>query len=312
VASFFRRRFGPATVDLIAEPLLGGIHAGDVEKLSMPSLFPRFTSAERQRGGVLRTVAPPPSGDGLFRALRGGMAELVDAIVHRLPAGSLLLETPAAGMRRQRSGSLVSAGGEGFEAASVILAAPAYVAASLLRTVDDSAANVCATVPYVSTATVALGWARTDVEHPLAGSGFVVARRHNALRITACTWVSSKWESRAPSGKVLLRAFIGSVHDPHAANLTDAELSDIAVRDVSNVLGVSAPPLLTMVCRWRNAGAQHVVGHSARMSGLASRLHSLPGLFVAGSGFESIGIPDCVATGRRVAAAAADYVRMGP
>jgi oxygen-dependent protoporphyrinogen oxidase len=292
--------------------LLGGIHAGDVEKLSMPSLFPRFTAAERQRGGVLRTVAPPPSGDGLFRALRGGMAELVDAIVHRLPAGSLLLETPAAAMRRQRSGWLVSAGGEGFEAASVILAAPAYVAASLLRTVDDSAANVCATVPYVSTATVALGWARTDVEHPLAGSGFVVARRHNALRITACTWVSSKWESRAPSGKVLLRAFIGSVHDPHAANLTDAELSDIAVRDVSNVLGVSAPPLLTMVCRWRNAGAQHVVGHSARMSGLASRLHSLPGLFVAGSGFESIGIPDCVATGRRVAAAAADYVRMGP
>ena len=54
VASFFRRRFGAATVDLIAEPLLGGIHAGDVEKLSMPSLFPRFTAAERQRGGVLR------------------------------------------------------------------------------------------------------------------------------------------------------------------------------------------------------------------------------------------------------------------
>jgi len=312
VASFFRRRFGPATVDLIAEPLLGGIHAGDVEKLSMPSLFPRFTSAERQRGGVLRTVAPPPSGDGLFRALKGGMAELVESLVHRLPAGSLLLETPAAGMRRQRSGWLVSAGGEGFEAASVIVAAPAYVAAALLQTVDESASTICDTVPYVSTATVALGWARADVAHPLAGSGFVVARKHNALRITACTWVSSKWESRAPAGKVLLRAFIGSVHDAHAVNLTDAELTDIAVRDVSKVLGIAAPPLLTRVCRWRNAGAQHVVGHSARMGGLASRLRALPGLFVAGSGFESIGIPDCVANGRRIATTAADYVRMGP
>jgi oxygen-dependent protoporphyrinogen oxidase len=311
VASFFRRRFGPATVDLIAEPLLGGIHAGDVEKLSMPSLFPRFTAAERQRGGVLRAVALPTAGDGLFRALRGGMAELVEAIVHRLPAGSLLLETPAAGIRRQRSGWLVGAGGERFEAASVILAAPAYVGATLLRTVDDGASNVCATVPYVSTATVALGWTRSDVRHPLAGSGFVVARRHNTLRITACTWVSSKWESRAPAGKVLLRAFIGSVHDPQAADLTDAELTDIAVRDISRVLGISAPPILARVCRWRNAGAQHIVGHSARMTGLASRLHTLPGLFVAGSGFESIGIPDCVANGRRIATAAADYVRMG-
>ena len=111
---------------------------------------------------------------------------------------------------------------------------------------------------------------------------------------------------------MLLRAFIGSVHDPRATDLADAELIDIAVRDVSSVLGITAPPLLTRVCRWRNAGAQHVVGHSARMSGLASRLRSLPGLFVAGSGFESIGIPDCVANGRRVATAAADYVRMGP
>jgi oxygen-dependent protoporphyrinogen oxidase len=239
------------------------------------------------------------------------MAELVDSIGHRLPAGSLLLETPAAGIRRQRSGWLVSAGGEGFEAASLILAAPAYVAAALLRTVDDSASHVCATVPYVSTATVALGWTRAEVGHPLAGSGFVVARRHNTLRITACTWVSSKWESRAPAGKVLLRAFIGSVHDPHAADLTDAELTDIAIRDVSNVLGISAPPILTRVCRWRNAGAQHVVGHAARMTGLTSRLRSLPGLFVAGSGFESIGIPDCVANGRRIATAAADYVRIG-
>jgi protoporphyrinogen/coproporphyrinogen III oxidase len=310
VAAFFRRRFGSGTVDLIAEPLLGGIHAGDVEKLSMPSLFPRFTAAERQRGGVLRSITPPPSADGLFRALRGGMSELVESIVHRLPTGSLLLDTPAVGLRRQRGGWLVAAGGEGLEAGSVILAVPAHVAASLLRTVDESASQVCATVPYVSTATVALGWNRTEVRHPLTGSGFVVARKHNRLRITACTWVSSKWESRSPAGKVLLRAFIGSVHDPHAADLSDAELTEITVRDVSAVLGIDAPPLLARVWRWRNAGAQHIVGHQARMSGLSKRLESLPGLFVAGSGFDSIGIPDCVAHGRRAAATAADYVRM--
>src|SRR5688572_15773454 len=85
VAAFFRRRFGAATVDLIAEPLLGGIHAGDIERLSMPSLFPRFSAAERERGGVLRAVSPAAPAAGVFRALRGGMSELVEAIVNRLP-----------------------------------------------------------------------------------------------------------------------------------------------------------------------------------------------------------------------------------
>jgi oxygen-dependent protoporphyrinogen oxidase len=310
VASFFRRRFGAATVDLIAEPLLGGIHAGDVEQLSMPSLFPRFTEAEHQRGGVLRTTSAPAAPGGLFRALRGGMSELVDAIVHQMPPGAMLLDTPVSAIGPTPAGWTVTAGGGVLDAASVIVAAPAHLASTLLRPVDDSAARICATVPYVSTVTVAFGWNRADIPHPLSGSGFVVARRHNAMRITACTWVSSKWEDRAPAGKALLRAFIGSVHDPHAADLGDAELIDIASRDLSAVLGITAPPILARVFRWRNAGAQHNVGHRARMTGLAARLQSLPGLFVAGSGFESIGIPDCVANGRRIATAAHDYVRM--
>jgi len=138
-----------------------------------------------------------------------------------------------------------------------------------------------------------------------------VARRYSRVRITACTWVSSKWEHRAPEGSVLIRAFAGGAHDPAAVNLSDAELIDMATRDLTPILGISAPPRLARVFRAPNAGAQHNVGHIARMAQLTQRLSRTAGLFVAGSGFESIGIPDCVANGRRVAAAAADYVRMG-
>ena len=311
VASFFRRRFGAGTVDLVADPLLGGIHAGDVEQLSMPSLFPRFTAAEHHRGGVLRAAQPPRSAEGLFRALRGGMSELVHAIVHRLPAGSVLLDSPAAAIERRARGWEVVVGAESYEANAIIVAAPAHAASVLLRPVDDGASRICATVPYVSTVSVALGWRRADVRHPLAGSGFVVARKHNAFRITACTWVSSKWEDRAPEGTVLLRAFLGGAHDPEAAELDDETVTAHAVSDISAVLGIGGAPIFTRVFRWINAGAQHTVGHQARMAGLAARLRALPGLYVAGSGFESIGVPDCVANGRRVAAAAADYVRMG-
>ena len=45
VGAFFRRRFGREMVDFVAEPLLAGIHAGDVDRLSMRSLFPRLVDA---------------------------------------------------------------------------------------------------------------------------------------------------------------------------------------------------------------------------------------------------------------------------
>ena len=313
VASFFRRRFGGATVDLIAEPLLGGIHAGDVERLSMPALFPRLVEAERKPGRVLRNLggARTPDPEGAFRSLRGGMSELVTALVAALPSDSLRLSSPAARLERGATSWTVAAPGHVHGGQAVIFAAPAPAVAALIEPVDVAAAALCRQVPYVSTVSVALAWPRSAIAHPLEGSGFVVARRHNTMRMTACTWVSSKWESRAPAGHVLLRAFLGGAHDPGAIDLEENELIRMACHELSAVLGIRTAPLLTRVFRWRDAGAQHDVGHLARLNGLHERLRALPGLFVAGSGFDSIGIPDCVAHGRRAAAAAADYVRMG-
>jgi oxygen-dependent protoporphyrinogen oxidase len=313
VADFFRRQFGPDTVSLIAEPLLGGIHAGDVEQLSIASVAPRLVQAESESGSVLRRFrnAPPASdADGLFRSLRGGMGELVTAIVDGFPPGALRLHSEALTIVRRETAWEVATSGDALAARAVIVASPAHAAARLLFDVDPVAASLCAQVPYVSTVSVALSWPRERVRHPLAGSGFVVARRHSALRISACTWVSSKWENRAPEGAVLLRAFLGGAGDPDAAALPDASLVEIAVRDVGHVLEITGEPTLARVHRWTRAGAQHVVGHRARLERIEQRLAMLPGVFVAGSGFRAIGIPDCVADGRAAGAAAADYVKM--
>jgi oxygen-dependent protoporphyrinogen oxidase len=319
VGAFFRRRFGQQTVGLVAAPLLGGIHAGDVESLSMRSLFPRFAEAEA-RGSVLRSFGRThrpgvsvPAGVGLFRSLSSGMGELVTAILRRLPEGSMRCNAPVTSLSHDADGWRVCAGGEDVRARAVILAAPAHVAATLLASVEPRAAALCAEVPYVSTASIALAYPRAAVRHPLDGSGFVVARRHNALRITACTWVSSKWGGRAPAGSVLLRAFIGGSHDPDVIDLDDDTLVATAARDIAGVLGIEGAPQLARVYRWRRAGPQHNVGQIARVSAIEAALADRPGLFVAGSGFRSVGIPDCIADGRSAAAAAAttDYAPAG-
>ena len=306
VASFFRRRFGPATVPLVAEPLLGGIHAGDIESLSLSSLFPRFVEAERRHGSVLRAFrnarrTPPP--DGLFRSLAGGMGDLVRALEDRMPAGSLHRDTPVESLVRNGEDWRVRAGGTLHTARAIVLACPAREAARLLQPLDGRASELCNQVPYVSTVSIALAWPRGAVRHPLRGSGFVVARRANPVRITACTWVSSKWSGRAPTGTVLLRAFAGGSHDPAVVDLDDRELVEMAVRDLSGLLGITGPPLLSRVYRWRDAGAQHNVGHIARVAEIEGRLARYRGLVVAGSGFRSVGIPDCIADGRAAAAA---------
>lgn len=300
VGGFFRRHFGSTAARLIAEPLLGGIHAGRIDELSLRSLFPRLADAESRGGSVLLALRRTRQGtrEGMFRSLSSGMGELVTAIERRLPPASVRFNMRVTGLAHDATGWRVQCGQDTIVGRHVVLAVPAHAAAQILQTLDPEAAQLCAQVPYVSTASVALAWPRAEIAHELAGSGFVVARVPGAPRITACTWVSSKWSGRAPGGWALLRAFVGGAHDPDAVALPNGDLVQTAVADVSRVLGITTAPQLTRVYRWPDAGAQHTVGHLDRIARLEHRLAAHRGIVVAGSGFRSIGIPDCIADGR--------------
>ena len=309
VAAFFSRRFGSASVDRLAQPLLGGIHAGDVRKLSVRALFPRLVEAERS-GSVLRwarRTSRARSAEGAFRSLPGGMGELVTAIQRRLPAGSVRCDQRVEAIEAGDGRWTVTTATDTLAARAVILACPAYVAGSLLSPIDADAAALCTGVPYVSTVSVAVAWPRGAVGHALDGSGFVAARVSNDTRITACTWVSSKWDHRAPPGSVLLRAYLGGDHDPAAVDLSDDDIIAVVVRELSTILSITGAPMLARVFRWRRQGAQHVVGHLERIRELERVLSRHQGLFVTGSGFRAIGIPDCIADGRAVATEAGTF-----
>ena len=309
IGGFMRRRFGREAVEYLAEPLLAGIHAGDVEALSMRSAFPRLTSLEAEHGSLIRAFRRIPkrrASDGVFRSLPGGIRELVDAIVAALPAASLRTRVAVRALVGFGDGStsgpgVVVDGGDRVAARAVVVTVPAWAAADLLAPVDEVVAADCRAVPYASTCTVALGYPRERIRHDLRGSGFVVPRVERDLGIMAASWVSSKWPGRAPAGHALLRAFIGGMRSPELMDLDDERLVALAHGDLARLLGIDGAPSLARVYRWPRANAQHVVGHLSRMADIDARLARVDGLYVTGSGFRGTGIPDCVEDGRATA-----------
>ncbi len=313
IASFVRRRFGQEAVDYLAEPLLAGIHAGDVEQLSMRALFPRLLDAERSSGSVIRSfraLRVKPSPQGAFVSLPGGLGELVEALIAALAPGSVAVGARVTDLRRTTTYAVDSSAGL-LHARAVVLAVPSYAAASLLRAFDTTLAALCDAIPYASTATIAFGYRRDEVAHAMLGSGFVVPRVERSP-LLAGTWVTSKWPGRAPDGHVLLRAFLGGGRDPHRLDRSDAELIDGAREELDALLGISGTPLFSRLHRWTRRSPQYVVGHLQRVATIEGRLASIPGLFVTGSGFRAIGIPDCIADGRAVAGRVAAHLAQPP
>ena len=314
IASFLRRRFGQEAVDLIGEPLLAGIHAGDPERLSILATFPRFRDLERRHGSLVRGMwssprpatgpgEPPPAA---FYSLRGGLREVVTALVARLRPGAVRTRAPVRAVARDGNAfALALEDGERVEAARVIVAAPGPRIAPALEGLVPEVARTIGAIPFASSATVLLGYRREDVAHPLDGYGMLVPRTEG-LRTTAVSFVSTKFSSRAPEGHVLLRGFLGGVRDGNVLSLSDDEMAATVRREMAGVLGLRGEPVLTRIFRWPGGTPQLEVGHLARIAEAEGKAAEVPGLHLTGAGLRSTGIPDAVAEATRAAEAAAE------
>src|SRR5260221_2180995 len=311
IASFVRRRFGDEAVRYIAEPLLAGIHAGDVDRLSMRALFPRFVEAEASSRSLIRSFRnshAPRNADGAFRSFPGGLGEIVDGLMHVVPKESVRLRSTVTGIEPLGAGIAVHLEGAApIQTRAVMLACPAFVTADLLHAADGELSGLCGSIKYLSSATVVFAFPRDAVRDRLLGTGFVVPRTEG-LNITAGAWISSKWPHRAPEGHALLRAFLGGARDPDVLSMTDGALTEIALREMSAVLGIRGGPEFSRVYRWSRSSPQLEVGHLELMMKIDAQLPRHPGLFVSAAGFRGVGIPDCIADARAQAAKAAAYV----
>jgi len=101
---------------------------------------------------------------------------------------------------------------------------------------------------------------------------------------------------------VLMRTFVGGARDPEGFGRDDGELVARSLDALRPLIGITGAPLFSRVYRWERASAQHEVGHLERLARIEEALARHPGLFITGSGFRGVGIPDCVADGRATAA----------
>jgi len=311
IGAFIGRRFGAEARTYLAEPLLAGIHAGDVDRLSARSLFPRLVEAEETHGSLLRAFRKPsaarpesrgrgPAIEGAFKSLPGGLSEMIDALVRAIGTTTIRTNTSVTSIAGSGPFTVRTAAGEEISTRAVIVATPAYVTSVLMRDRDDELARFCGEVRYASAGTVAFAFRRDAIAHPLSGSGFVLPQVEGR-GIIAASWLSSQWPHRTPEDGALLRTFVGGARDPQALERSDGELVARSIAALTPLLGISAEPLFTRVYRFDRGNAQHEVGHLARMAAIDKALARHPGLFLTGSGFRGFGISDCVADARAIA-----------
>lgn len=338
LGSFLNRRFGREVKERIAEPLLAGIYAGDTDALSIMATFPQFKELEwRYRSLLLamiqtkrasRRLTSPPSvsnaseaaGQTLpshlkgstFLSFQGGLYTLIEALHETLLLRGVDVFTGRGARLIRRSGDhyiIEDDTGQTLTARTVVLAAPAFVADALIR--DETLRPFFQAVQYASVANALLCYDSEPEPRPLPGSGFVVAPTERKL-MRAATWTSRKWPHTTPSGKFLVRLYAGGVKAEHALEMDDETLMKRLTKEMLGVVGGWPHPQSVLLTRWHQAMPQYAVGHLERMAQLKAMLKShYPGLVVAGSAYDGVGLPDVAESGAQAAHTIAAYLKTG-
>jgi oxygen-dependent protoporphyrinogen oxidase len=313
LAEFTVRRLGREFLDYAVDPFVGGVYAGDPARLSVRHAFPKLYAIERDHGSLirgairLRNASGGPRGrilsfpEGLEELPRTLAAQLGDSI--RLGARALALERSAGGWRV----AFERAGETHLEAFSAVICALPADQLARLRLEGFAAPGAFSPLSEIEqppVASVFTGFRREDVTHALDGFGVLVPRAEGR-NILGTLFSSSLFPGRAPAGHVALTTFVGGTRQSALARIDDDALLNLVQAELASLLGVRAAPVLVRVHRHPRAIPQYAVGFDRYQAIFANAEASAPGLYIGGNCRDGISVSACVASGSRLAKAAA-------
>ncbi len=290
VGKVCRQRLGDELTDRLIAPLIGGINASNIDRLSMRSAAPQLTAALAQHGSLIRGMAALRQRAGatlgteraapVFFSLPGGVQRIIDALVEHLA-------NPKAGH---------------LPAADLKLNSPVDLS-TLPELANQLDAVVLATAPveamnYASVSQVTVEVSKDALEAELDTSGILFPAT-GGTHLTACTWLSSKWSHYHHDDSVLLRLTSGRYGDDRANNLDDDTLVATLLDELQTAVPIDGPPQATRIQRWPNALPQYEPGHRNKVETLRSNMTERhPNVTLVGAAYDGIGIPACIESGR--------------
>jgi oxygen-dependent protoporphyrinogen oxidase len=308
VAEFGRDHFGRQAVDRMIQPFVSGLWAGDAERLSAQSAFPRFWAMERTNGSILRGQAAAVRArlehDGIgsprIISFKRGLQTLPWALTGRLAEGTVVLGARIETLVRTDRWQVTwtrhdEVHRDDFDA--VIAPLPAGSLAAL----QIGGPGLCplgglAAIEHPALATVFLGYRREQVAHPLDGYGVLMPAGDRGT-ILGIIFSSTLFPGRAPAGCVGLTILAGGSLHPEAAHRPVDELVAGIRAELAGLLGVKGDPAFMRHSFRADTLPQYNVGHQRHRETINACERANPGLLVGGQVVDGVTVSECVAAG---------------
>jgi oxygen-dependent protoporphyrinogen oxidase len=322
VAEFVTRRLGREFLDYAINPFVSGVYAGDPEKLSVHSAFPKLYELEKKYGGLIlgtirsmkerRERKDQSKQNAQMFSFLHGMQTLPKSIAVRLdervqPLCDVLSVT------KDSDYYLVTYNKAGdykvtVRTKAVLSTLPAYSASKVFDSMLQGAKEHFDDIYYPPVMIVLAGFRPEAIGQKLDGFGFLIPSKENRSFLGAI-WSSSLFPSRAPIGTAAFSLFIGGAQKAEMFEQPKEKIINQALQEFKEIMQISEEPIHLESRFWSRSIPQYNLGYIEHERFFEECEKNNPGLFLGGNYRGGIAVGDCIKNSEPIANKILEYLR---
>lgn len=306
ISDFVTRRLGREFLDYAINPFVAGVFAGDPDKLSVKSAFPKLYRLEELYGGLIKGTIKgarerKKSGEkskqnAAMFSFNDGMLALPNALYSELQ-NDIILNAAVTSVIKDENIYKITFNNNGVEttlnADLVISTVPAFVASNIFGKMDSELGNHLNNIYYPPVLVLYLGYDKKVIGHPLDGFGFLIPSKEKK-KFLGALWSSVIFDDRAPDGKASFTLFVGGARSPELFSDDNKKLIDEVVQEFENLMRISGKHEFMKSKFWNNAIPQYNIGYIEHANYFAKFEESNKGILLGGNYTGGISVGDCI------------------
>lgn len=307
IGSFLEHFLGKELVEKQIAPVLSGVYSGRLDKLTLASTLPYLIDYKNEYGSIIKGLGEHKAkfqnaSNKKFISFQNGLSALINRLEEELSDSKVMKGVSATKVDKTEEGYRVELSNhESLDADFVVLATPHQAAQKILP--NEELTSDFNKFKSSSLITIYLGFDIPDEQLPAEGTGFIVSENSD-VKCNACTWTSRKWKHTSKNSHLLVRLFYKSSSPlfEQIKDLSEDELTQIALEDIRKSLKLTGEPKVVEVTKWNDLMPNYHLEHGQAVKSLEEKMSKLlPNVLLAGCSYYGVGIGLCIKNGKETA-----------
>jgi oxygen-dependent protoporphyrinogen oxidase len=306
VSDFVRRRLGQEFLDYAINPFVSGVFAGDPDKLSVKSAFPKLYRLEELYGGLVKGMikgakerkqrAEESKQSAKMFSFLDGMQSFPKAIANKLH-DKIAYNADILKIEKSEKGYEIFYSIDGvtnqINTDIVLSTLPAYKVSEIYKTISPDIEKLLDEIYYPPVLLLYLGFRESDVGRDLDGFGYLIPSKEKKNFLGAI-WSSSIFPNRAKEGYASFTLFVGGARAPQLFDQEMDKVINTAINEFKEIMNTSKDPIFMKNKFWEKAIPQYNLGYIEKENFCDEVEHENPGLFFSGNFRGGISVGDCI------------------